>query len=111
MSDIDLIPIDNDKGYDQGVVAGILNHHVCGVCGRALIKVHHPKSFTWAIKCRFPECSGGSYVHKKTLDRVLEYRALQAREVMANFPEYFQEENQSSPDDDTSWLTQKIGDK
>lgn len=108
---IKLIPINNDLGYDQSVILGFIRHYVCGICHGGLVKNPHGKTFKWKIDCRNPECEGGCMVERDHLKRVEELRSLQAREVMANFPEYFEEENQSSQDDDASWLTKKIGDK
>lgn len=80
--------IDNDEGYDQSVVMGIIRQNVCGYCHGHLKRGNHPASFTFSIACHDPDCPGDTYVNKHYLEIIDQTELSQGDEVSSNLDDF-----------------------
>jgi hypothetical protein len=82
------LELDNDAGYDQSKIKGMLRDYVCGICNGRLITKYHKKSYTFQVVCNDPDCPGGWIVEKRYLENIKTRQQNDTDEIMSNFAKF-----------------------
>lgn len=80
--------LDNERGYDQAVIKGIIRRYVCGYCYGPINAGYHPSPFTFSVRCADIDCPGNSIISKAYLEAIERNTIIQTDELQSNLDDY-----------------------